>query len=659
MIGNGQAVFVGRGKNVTGDVVVSHGAALNVSGGGASGSAILLGGSSGTVGGSGSLTVDGGTVTMSGIDPVLTAGRNQGTGAITIKNGGSVSGVFTTTIGRNGSTGSLTVNGPGSNLTISGADAFNSALLSVGTVDASPPAPGLGPTTTGTVAVTNGGKITIDTTGNTSGGFISGTRGATGTINVSGPGSQILVFGNGGPNAAGSPSGFTIGRSGNSNLNITGGGNVTVNDTSAAGTGSFVVGGSGSAAANHEQAGTGSILVSGAGSRLDVLSAHGFSSVGRSANGTLTIEKGGAVTGEGFNIARDPGSVGALALSGANSTLTLAGDDGGGGPGARLQVGRGGTGGLSVDGSVVSINSTAANGGVFIGGTSDQSGGIGTTTLTNGARINISGTGNQLVVGNNGTGALTVAGGSRVDVAHGASSSGKSFVGNTASTGALVVTGSGSSLSAGSLLGIGSDGTKDTGIGSALVKNNGTITAASIFVGSHSVLGGNGTINGNVTSTGTLQVGASPDALRLHGGLSQSGGEIKFDIASNGKGGFLTSTLVFDHTAVISLRNADFDFSFESGTNIQAFLNDGLFKLDTFLRVADGTGTDPLDPLDQVVTGDGTSFTGDLNGHQLSFTGFDLENGARSVAVPEPGTAALLLSGLAGLSLAARRRRCG
>ncbi len=107
---------IGRGPNNVGQAVISNGATMNLSGGGSVGPGFNLGGTAHQVGGIGSLTVDNGTINMSGFDPFINVGRSQGTGTMTIKNGGTVNGVFLMTVGRDGSTGSLTVDGPGSTL---------------------------------------------------------------------------------------------------------------------------------------------------------------------------------------------------------------------------------------------------------------------------------------------------------------------------------------------------------------------------------------------------------------------------------------------------------------------------------------------------------------------------------------------------------------
>jgi len=62
-------------------------------------------------------------------------------------------------------------------------------------------------------------------------------------------------------------------------------------------------------------------------------------------------------------------------------------------------------------------------------------------------------------------------------------------------------------------------------------------------IGLGGLFGGNGTVNGNVTNNGgTLQVGASPDALIINGAFTQIGGHINLEIFSNGAGGYTLLT---------------------------------------------------------------------------------------------------------------------
>jgi T5SS/PEP-CTERM-associated repeat protein len=240
-------------------------------------------------------------LTFSTGDTFLIVGRNQGSGTMTVEGGGTVSGVFTSQIGRDGSTGSLTVDGVGgsSSVKVSGTSTRSGALMEVGVVDTPALAPSLGPSTTGTLTVQNGGKVTVDTDNNVNGGMSVGVNGATGNVTVTGTGSQIAVTGNNGNLTTEPGGGSGIGRSGTGILNILSGGQFVINDTGTGGQAGMAIGGTATQVALGEQPGTGTVTVSGAGSQLNVQSPHRFITSGYSGTGTLNVLSGGAATAEG------------------------------------------------------------------------------------------------------------------------------------------------------------------------------------------------------------------------------------------------------------------------------------------------------------------------------------------------------------------------
>ncbi len=178
------------------------------------------------------------------------------------------------------------------------------------------------------------------------------------------------------------------------------------------------------------------------------------------------------------------------------------------------------------------------------------------------------------------------------------------------------------------------------------------------MVGANGVFGGNGTVNGNVTNNGgVLKVGASPDALRINGNYAQTGGVLHLEIDSNGHGGFVTDSLIFQHGATIDFSHVTVDFSFENGADAKAFLQSGAFDLDTFLLEDDGTGTDlPLTDLDAIFQD--PTFVADEPDTIITDLAVSPDGRVQSFnEVPEPGSIALFLTGLALLPFAARRRR--
>jgi T5SS/PEP-CTERM-associated repeat protein len=664
---NNSGLGIGVGPNATGSLSVASGGVVNF--GVTSPSlqvGISIGGSGPNAGGTGNVTVNGGSINfISGTADFINVGRNQGIGTMTIESGGTVSGVFTTTVGRDGSIGSLTVNGAGSSLTLSGTNATTGVGLRVGIVDTIAQAATLGPTTSGTVLVENGGNITLNTDNNLNGGILAGLNGGTANITITGTGSQILISGN---NNNGTLDGVAIARSGDATLNVLAGGKLTFNDTGTKGQGGLSIGGNGAAVTNGEQAATGTVTVSGAGSQIDIQSPHGVITAGFSGTGTLNVLNGGAVTSENLVIGRNTGSTGLVSINGLGSSITLTGNDVDNGTGARVIVGGSGTGSLSLtNGAELVINPATDNGGVIIGGAGTLPGGAGTMTVSGGSKVLVSGTNGLIDVGRNGTGTLTITGGSTVDVANAPGSTGQVLVGAipqsasaTASLVGSVTVANGSTLNAGSLLGIASDGIANSaGTGSVLLTGNSTITATSVVVGQNGVLGGNGTVNGNITvNGGTVNVGASPDALHVSGNFAQTGGTLKFEIDPDGHGGFLESTLVFDLGNTVSIAGANIVFDFVDGADPLAFFNTGQFVIDSFFKLSNGDLFSADFNVDSVFQGD--SFSVIAAGFTINDFSFNVDQGAivlAETAVPEPGSLGLLTTALMGLGALGYMRR--
>ena len=192
-------------------------------------------------------------------------------------------------------------------------------------------------------------------------------------------------------------------------------------------------------------------------------------------------------------------------------------------------------------------------------------------------------------------------------------------------------------LNAGSLLGIGSNGVNnDTGAGSVVLSDMSTVNATNIVIGLKGLLGGDGTINGNVTNNGgTL----NPDPLYINGDYLQVGGSIDFEVVPDGMGGFKVDTVVFGLGYSVQISDAVVNVVFRDGADPAEFEDDGLLNFDTFFRVSNpgGTGDLPLSsefPLDSVFT-------------DVTF----------AVSTPEPGTWLMLAVGFLGLATLGYRRR--
>jgi hypothetical protein len=200
---------------------------------------------------------------------------------------------------------------------------------------------------------------------------------------------------------------------------------------------------------------------------------------------------------------------------------------------------------------------------------------------------------------------------------------------------------------------VGAGGTFTQVAGGTTILLNGGVLDPSNIVIERGVFGGSGVIVGDVTVTGgELEVGGpSGGELALDGNLSQTGGEIVFDVSSNGHGGFTESTL--DFSAVLSISDTVIVIDFVNGANAEQFIADGLFSLNTFFRPTGG-GVFCAEVNCGGVLQD-ISFAANVPG--LTITGFDPTTGVidptigdmSARAVPEPSTWALLATGLRGL----------
>jgi len=367
----------GVGYRGTGALNVTNGGRVTLgtaaSGSGQDNGAILQIGSANFT--TGDVTAANGSTLVSGTGSVIEVlGRNGGinvgrmgagtSGTLRIENGGQVLGNTHLFIGRGredtsgatvagfGATGTVTVDGTGSLLEFKGfrdccvaaGSIGNGASMTIGRDDG-----------TGTLTIRNGAIARLDTRGAPadSGGITVGRDSlSTGTINIQSGGRLELLS-----DSAIDSFGMTVGRLGSGTLNVTDGGQLYISNTGAGGSG-LPFGGNATTSAGGQFSG----LISGIGTSVIVESVNADITVGSYAgsHGTLTIEAGAVVApGSRFSVAHNAaGATGTLIIRGSGTVVNIKSraDDT---FGAGMTTGRMGTGVTTIsDGAVVNVDGT-------------------------------------------------------------------------------------------------------------------------------------------------------------------------------------------------------------------------------------------------------------------------------------------------------------
>ncbi|MEM9063056.1 MAG: hypothetical protein AAGD13_21550, partial [Pseudomonadota bacterium] len=527
---------------------------------------------------SGQITVDGtgSLLTSQGGAGRVSAGRN-GTGEITIQNGGSLEGFFANVGVSNGGVGRLTIDGAGSTATFS--DAFGhftgdgiagnlgdylgqAAFVRFGRNDGS----------YGKLTVSNGGALNVinDPSSNYDQPILRFAHyaGSTGYADIYGAGSQVnviqtgLIGAQGNPVSEGGPQ-IQLG----TDIVYSGGGgtaDVLVRDEAA-------------------------INLSGDGATFTV--GHGLDgAIGDAATSTLRIQSGADVNIDALNgtvgaylqIGLNETGNGVVTIDGAGSTLSINSDVLDANEGSTysgiVNVGRRGDGKLYVtNGGSLSIDANDDRGASFDIGFDAT--GIGLVQVDTGGSILVQGSYDSVFVGTIdigrlGQGTLTIAGGGTVT---NAATDGISSVGREAgSSGLLTVDGATSQFSGGTQLVIGSDFDFATqtaqaasgGTGIAVLTNGGGLDAGEVTVGSSGLIGGQGDIGGNLALVGgrfgldgTVAGASARDDVTVTGNLTADAASvIEFDIDGFGAGEFdavsVTGTANLDSDALLLDLNA-------------------------------------------------------------------------------------------------------
>lgn len=412
----------------------------------------------------------GGTNTLWTVDGDLTVG-NSGQGTLTLGSGGQITATGDATLGSQaGSNGNATISDPGTELQINGE-------LKVGDKG------------NGTMSVENGGYVSL------AGNLAIADSGGTSTLTLDGNGSRMIANGTsatiGGQgdgtmivqNAADavfSGASVSLGEKNGANgtLTVQGGystmsagslsvggygtGTLTVQDSASLSTGANI-------SLGEQTPGTGTATIDNA-SVTDA----GTLTIGGYGTGTLTIQNGGSLNVQGNDITLGEQNTGngTLNLSGSGSTLTFNGD---------MTIGKSGSGtfavsgGASFTGSAMTLASGSGFGGASTGGTGE---------------LDINGTSSvllsqDLTIGKYGVGTLAMAGGAVL------ANKGDATLGSQPATEGSATLGSGSNWTVGGSLTDGSQGTGSITVqgGSSLIANGDSLTIGKQGEGSLSVTG--------------------------------------------------------------------------------------------------------------------------------------------------------------------------
>jgi len=303
----------------------------------------------------------------------------------------------------------------------------------------------LGYTGTGTLDVNDGGLVA------SAYGGIGADPNSTGTATVTGTDSQWALS-----------EGLAVGAYGQGDLIISAGGLVDAKEVYIGGFDTDVLGGD----ANDVPQGTGTVTVTGTGSQLDVAD---YLYVGYSGTGTLDVNDGGLASVSEVSVGELASGTGTVEVTGVGSQLTAS---------SGLRVGRSGDGTVRVsEGGVVNVD-----GALTIGDETDANGVVEVTDA--GSEVTVA---YSLNVGDDGQGTLTVSEGGQVN------GEGIVYMGrDSASTGTVEVTGTGSVLDVSSTLYVGYSGDANM-----VVSDGGLVQSGEATVGYEA------SSVGEVTVTGT------------------------------------------------------------------------------------------------------------------------------------------------------------
>lgn len=318
--------------------------------------------------------------------------------------------------------------------------------------------------------------------------------------------------------------------------------------------------------------------------------------IGMGSDGTLTINTGADVDTVNLNLGSNVGAQGTALVTGTGSTLDIS---------AFVTIGDSGTGILTIaDNAVVTAN---LNNNVNVGNTASANG---TVTVSSGGSLTLGG---PFVVGNLGTGTLTV------DSAGTVSANSFQIGGGAGGIGTATVTGVGSILMANGLV------VGNSGAGTLLVEDDAdVIVTNNVVVGNYSGANGTATVTGSGSSLsagGILYVGfdTAGDLTIADGGNVSATNGIQVGVASPAGDGAIVVT----------------------GANSQLVGNNGLS-----IGVSGGMGAVTVSDSGALMVTSGTTFVGTAVNSvgTLTITGAGASYSGDFMNVGQSGTGALIIA---------------
>jgi hypothetical protein len=530
-------------------------------------------------------------------NPGMDIGRN-GTGVVTVANGGRLE-ILATGAAANGpslslgrdaaSAGTLNITGAGSVVQLQAL----SALPGGGPTEAFNPFMRVGRDGSGTLNITQGGKLLMDgqavsTVANsrTTSLFIGGTSstaiGGKGVAVVSGSGSEIRM--------TGSDSILSVGRGPQST------GQLTVSDQAS---------------------------VSGMGLLVGDVNGVGVLKVDN-ASIQMSGQQTGDVLAGAFAVIGHGGGIGVATLG---------------------------------NGSVLHIsNAGSAGAGLILGGTSLRPFGDGSLTLSGGSQIRVEAASGLagITVGRDGSALMRVRGGSSVDIGDGnlyvarLPGSDGTLLASESSTITAGWVGVGRNKT--------TTGDIDGGTGTMVLINS-TLNAQDIVIGTNGFLGGTGTITGNITNYGIFAPGNSPGTLEINGSfVAEAGSRMILEVESDGMGGFNTDRVIFAGGETLDLSQLNAEFRFLGATDPNAFQAQGLFDVDTFFQIRQADNSLANVAPEVFSTASFTAEADQYTISSFTFSAAGGASFV-AAPVPEPESWAMLLAGLLTVGAWHRRRK--